>query len=150
MRKIFQATPTVFRRRENRERGGAFTFIVLSASMVLLAMGGAFMTPARHTLSMNGVQFHKLVARTLAESGVDWALSQNLTVAQKQELKHSSGTVKVTITPQNGGLTLISCQSKPSKTRQRTKFQYKLTAIIQLKNGKRLLSNLETSFTEEK
>ncbi|MDF1660364.1 MAG: hypothetical protein P1V97_01230 [Planctomycetota bacterium] len=129
------------------ERGGAFTFTVLAASMVLLALGGAFMTPARHTLAMNGVQYHKLVAKSLGESGLDWALAQDLKTARKETLELGSGKVLVSITPQANGATIL-CISEPSKTRYRTAFKYNLTATVIRINGKTKISGIESSYTE--
>ena len=137
------------RAQNSKERGGAFTFTILAASMVLLAVGGSFMTPARHTLAMNGVQQYKLVSKTLAESGLDWALAQDLTKAQKQSLELSSGKVEVTIKPQNGGA-LVECVSKPTKVRQKANFQFKLTASIISSGGKKTVISAKKSYSESK
>lgn len=133
----------------SKERGGAFTFTILAASMVLLAVGGSFMTPARHTLTMNGVQQYKLVSKTLAESGLDWALAQDLTKAQKQSLELSGGKVDVTIKPQNGGA-VVECVSKPTKVRHKANFQFKLTASISSSGGKKTVISAKKSFSESK
>lgn len=135
------------RAQNSKERGGAFTFTILAASMVLLAVGGSFMTPARHTLTMNGVQQYKLVSKTLAESGLDWALSQDLSKAQTQSLELSSGKVEVTIKPQNKGA-LVECVSEPTKVRHKAPFRYKLTASISSAGGKKTVTSAKRSYTK--
>lgn len=135
------------KRARRHERGGAFTFTVLAASMVLLSLGGAFMTPARHTLAMNGVQYHKLVAKTLAESGIEWAVAQDLTTAQQETLELISGKVQVSIKPQANGA-IVECVSTPSKSRYRTPFSYQLTATVSQLNGKVSVTNIVSAYSE--
>jgi hypothetical protein len=133
-----------------RQRGGAYTFTILGASAFLLAMGGSFMAPAKHTLTMNNMRYHKLVVQNLVEGGLDWALAQKLDDPKQTAFELATGHVEVRITPKENNITIIDCFGWATKSRLRQNSKYHLKATVLVKNGKANVIEITTALVTVK
>jgi hypothetical protein len=145
MRRFLKKQPTG---RNRKQRGGAYTFTVIAASGLLMAMGGSFVAPAQQTVYMNSVRYHKLVSQSLVESGLEWALTQKMAQKQTKQFELSYGTVDVTIAPKPDGSTLVVCQSHATKARLRGEYRYSLKATVKQQNGKNTVTKISMAFLQ--
>lgn len=135
------------------KRGGAYTFMVLAASVLLISLGSSLVRPTRQLLQLNHVRSRELRAQELASSGLEWAISAlaRNAKAQSTSISLDTGTIDVEIKAVDikagqGHYQVTS--TGQHKNKDVLVFKYVYEAKIENKNGRMTLTKITHKLSE--